>query len=164
MGIKKFWSPWPTLKLRNQQWHQFLPSFAIIYRMAIRVLTYGTFDMFHVGHVRLLKRARELGDELIVGLSTDAFNEKKHKSALFSYAERKEILEACRYVDRVIPESCWEQKAGDVEKFGVDVVVMGSDWEGDEHFESLKGLCKVVFLTRTENISTTSLKNELSNA
>ena len=127
-----------------------------------RVLTYGTFDMFHVGHVRLLKRARALGDELIVALSTDEFNRQKHKSALFSYEERKEILEACKYVDCVIPESRWDQKQSDVIDNDVDIVVMGSDWEGDVHFENLKGLCKVVYLPRTQNISTSSLKYELS--
>lgn len=129
--------------------------------MMKRVLTYGTFDLLHYGHIRLLKRARALGDYLIVALSTDAFNAVKHKDAYHDYATRKEILEAIRYVDLVIPEENWEQKRNDVREYKVDVVVMGSDWEGNEKFESLRDLCDVIYLDRTEGISTTQIKEDL---
>ena len=131
------------------------------YKGIRRVLTYGTFDLLHYGHVRLLKRAAELGDYLIVALSTDEFNASKGKSSFYSYGVRKEILEAIRYVDLVIPEENWEQKISDVEKYNVDVVVMGSDWAGSDRFEYLKDYCDVVYLDRTEGISTTDVKKEL---
>ncbi|TMN92331.1 glycerol-3-phosphate cytidylyltransferase [Pseudoalteromonas phenolica] len=124
------------------------------------VLTYGTFDLFHRGHVRILKRLSQLGDKLIVGLSTDEFNAGKGKRSLFSYEERKEILESCRYVDKVIPESDWAQKKLDVVKYNVDIFGMGSDWAGK--FDELKDLCEVVYLDRTEDISTTDIKQSLS--
>jgi len=124
------------------------------------VITYGTFDLFHVGHVRLLKRLRELGDKLYVGISTDNFNKRKGKESFFSYDERYEILNACRYVDFVFPESNWEQKVEDVEKYEVDIFAMGDDWEGK--FDFLKDKCQVLYLPRTENISTTEIKKELS--
>lgn len=123
------------------------------------VLTYGTFDLLHVGHVRLLKRAKELGEYLIVGLSTDEFNEMKHKSSFLPFEQRKEILEAIKYVDLVIPETCWEQKTADVQEHSVDVFVMGDDWEGE--FDFLKEYCEVVYLPRTHNISTSTLKGKL---
>ena len=126
-----------------------------------RVLTYGTFDLFHYGHVRLLKRASELGDYLIVALSTDDFNKGKGKDSFYSYGVRKEILEACRYVDLVIPENNWDQKKIDIETYKVDVVVMGSDWEGDERFEQLRSLCEVRYLSRTDNVSSTEIKESL---
>lgn len=131
------------------------------YKGIRRVLTYGTFDLLHYGHVRLLKRAAELGDYLIVALSTDEFNASKGKSSFYSYGVRKEILEAIRYVDLVIPEENWEQKIDDVEKYNVDVVVMGGDWAGSDRFEYLKDHCEVVYLDRTEGISTTDVKKEL---
>lgn len=131
------------------------------YKGIRRVLTYGTFDLLHYGHVRLLKRAAELGDYLIVALSTDEFNASKGKSSFYSYGVRKEILEAIRYVDLVIPEENWEQKISDVEKYNVDVVVMGGDWAGSDRFEYLKDYCDVVYLDRTEGISTTDVKKEL---
>ena len=125
------------------------------------VITYGTFDLLHKGHINILKRAKELGDYLIVGVSTDEFNELKHKEAFFSYEDRKFILESIKYVDKVIPEETWEQKEKDIKKYGVDIFVMGSDWEGK--FDELNNFCKVVYLPRTKNISTTLIKTKLSN-
>ncbi|MDD9147227.1 MULTISPECIES: glycerol-3-phosphate cytidylyltransferase [unclassified Sporolactobacillus] len=124
-----------------------------------RVLTYGTFDLLHYGHINLLKRARALGDYLIVGLSTDEFNALKHKEAYHSFEHRKLILEAIRYVDLVIPEKNWEQKIDDVQNYHVDVFVMGDDWKGK--FDFLKEYCQVVYLPRTVGISTTKIKQDL---
>lgn len=126
-----------------------------------RVLTYGTFDLLHYGHIRLLKRAKALGDYLIVALSTDEFNEIKGKKAYHSYETRKQMLEAIRYVDLVIPEERWEQKIADVQKYDVDIVVMGSDWTGSDRFDYLKDYCELVYLDRTEGISTTQIKRDL---
>lgn len=124
-----------------------------------RVITYGTYDLLHWGHIRLLKRARALGDYLIVALSTDEINEFKGKKAYHSYEERKLMLEAIRYVDLVIPENDWEQKRGDIVKFNVDVFAIGDDWEGK--FDYLEDLCEVVYLPRTDGISTTKIKQDL---
>lgn len=124
-----------------------------------KVITYGTFDLFHVGHVNILRRAKELGDYLIVALSSDEFNAIKNKKAYYSYEDRKKILEAIRYVDEVIPEFTWEQKIKDVQEHDVDVFVMGDDWEGK--FDFLKEYCEVVYLPRTEGISTTKIKEDL---
>ncbi|MES2474363.1 MAG: glycerol-3-phosphate cytidylyltransferase [Verrucomicrobiota bacterium] len=125
------------------------------------ILTYGTFDLLHIGHINLLKRARALGDRLIVALSTDEFNlTEKNKVCINSYADRKVILESLRFVDLVIPEENWEQKHTDVEKHGVDIFTMGDDWEG--HFDFLKDRCEVVYLTRTANISTTEIKQTIA--
>ena len=126
-----------------------------------RILTYGTFDLLHYGHIRLLKRAKALGDYLIVALSTDEFNAQKGKKAYHNYETRKKMLEAIRYVDLVIPEECWEQKISDVQKYDVDIVVMGSDWAGSDKFDYLKDYCEVVYLDRTEGISTTKIKKDL---
>jgi len=126
-----------------------------------RILTYGTFDLLHYGHIRLLKRAKELGDYLIVALSTDEFNKIKGKDAYHSYQTRKEVLEAIRYVDLIIPEDCWEQKIDDVITYHVSIVVMGSDWKNSDKFEYLKEYCEVVYLDRTENISTTKIKDDI---
>lgn len=126
-----------------------------------RVLTYGTYDLLHYGHIRLLKRAKELGDYLIVAVSTDEFNETKGKKAYHDYETRKKMLEAVRYVDLVIPENDWNQKIDDVKKYYVDVAVMGEDWKGHEKFEALKDYCEVVYLPRTEGVSTTKIKKEL---
>lgn len=126
-----------------------------------RILTYGTFDLLHYGHIRLLKRAKALGDYLIVAVSTDEFNAGKGKSSYHNYETRKEMLEAIRYVDLVIPEETWEQKKDDVLNYKVDVVVMGGDWAGSDRFEYLKEYCDVVYLDRTEGISTTQIKKEL---
>ena len=127
-----------------------------------RILTYGTFDLLHNGHIRLLKRAKARGDYLIVALSTDEFNKIKGKKSYYSYEKRKEMLEALRFVDLVIPEKSWEQKASDIKKYEVDEVVMGSDWKDSDKFEYLKEYCDVVYLDRTEGISTTKVKNDLS--
>lgn len=124
-----------------------------------KVITYGTYDLLHMGHINLLRRARELGDYLLVVLSTDEFNAIKHKSAYHSYEDRKGILEAIRYVDEVIPETCWEQKISDVVDNEIDVFVMGDDWAGQ--FDFLKEYCEVVYLPRTDGISTTKIKNDL---
>ncbi len=127
----------------------------------IRVLTYGTYDLLHYGHINLLRRAKELGDYLIVGLSTDAFNEIKGKTAFHDYETRKRMLEAVRYVDLVIPEDTWEQKLDDVKTYQVDVVVMGSDWKDSPRFEYLRDYCKVVYLDRTPGISSSDIKDKL---
>lgn len=124
-----------------------------------RVITYGTYDLLHYGHINLLKRARDLGDELIVALSTDEFNRKKHKSSYHKYQERKLILEAIRYVDKVIPEQDWKQKIEDVKKYDIDIFVIGDDWKGE--FDFLKDYCEVVYLPRTEGISTSIIKDDL---
>ena len=126
-----------------------------------RILTYGTFDSLHYGHIRLLKRAKALGDYLIVALSTDEFNEIKGKKAYHNYETRKLMLEAIRYVDLVIPEENWEQKINDVKEYKADIVVMGSDWAGSDRFNYLTDYCEVVYLDRTEGISTTKIKEEL---
>lgn len=126
-----------------------------------RVLTYGTYDLLHYGHIRLLQRAASLGDYLIVALSTDGFNALKGKKSFYSYEVRREMLEAIRYVDLVIPETHWEQKASDVERYCVDVVCMGGDWKGDPRFEALRNQCEVVYLDRTDGISTTEVKGRL---
>lgn len=124
-----------------------------------RVITYGTFDLIHYGHINLLERARRLGDYLIVGLSTNEFNAIKNKKCYFSYEERKRLLEAIRYVDLVIPEEAWEQKVSDIKLYQIDTFVIGDDWEGK--FDELKSLCEVVYLNRTPEVSTTKIKSEL---
>lgn len=125
-----------------------------------RIITYGTFDLLHYGHINLLRRAKELGDYLIVALSTDEFNwNEKQKECYFSYDERKNLLEAIRYVDLVIPEKCWEQKKTDVREYHVDTFVIGDDWQGK--FDFLKDGCNVVYLARTPEISTTQIKIDL---
>ena len=126
-----------------------------------RVLTYGTFDLLHYGHINLLRRAKALGDYLVVAVSTDDFNELKGKKAYHNYETRKMMLEAVRYVDLVIPEENWEQKIDDVKKYDIDIVVMGSDWAGSDRFDYLKDYCEVVYLPRTEGVSTTQIKEEL---
>jgi glycerol-3-phosphate cytidylyltransferase len=123
------------------------------------VLTYGTFDVLHTGHINLLRRARELGDRLIVGLSTDEFNAGKHKTSLLDYDNRKSVLEAIRYVDLVIPETRWEQKVADVREHKVDIFVIGDDWAGE--FDFLSELCEVRYLARTADISSTLVKQTL---
>ena len=124
-----------------------------------KVITYGTFDLLHIGHINLLRRAKALGDYLIVAVSTDEFNAGKHKEAYHSFEDRKAILEAIKYVDEVIPETSWDQKIKDVQDNNVDVFVMGNDWEGK--FDFLKDYCEVVYLPRTEGISSTKIKNDL---
>ncbi|EOQ19535.1 MULTISPECIES: glycerol-3-phosphate cytidylyltransferase [Bacillus cereus group] len=124
-----------------------------------KVITYGTFDLLHWGHINLLKRAKDLGDYLIVAVSSDEFNKLKNKKSYHSYENRKMILEAVRYVDEVIPEHNWEQKVKDVVNHDVDIFVMGDDWEGE--FDELDEYCEVVYLPRTAGISTTKIKKEL---
>ncbi|MBO5896831.1 MAG: glycerol-3-phosphate cytidylyltransferase [Clostridia bacterium] len=126
-----------------------------------RILTYGTFDLLHYGHIRILKRAKELGDYLVVALSTDEFNATKGKKAYHSYETRKKMLEAIRYVDLVIPENNWEQKIQDIKDYKIDVCVMGDDWAGSDKFDYLKEYCEVKFLERTPGVSTTMIKNDL---
>ncbi len=127
-----------------------------------RILTYGTFDLLHYGHIRILKRAKELGDYLVVAISTDEFNAIKGKKAYYDYETRKKMLEAIRYVDLVIPEETWEQKIRDVKEYHIDVVVMGDDWAGSDKFDYLKEYCEVKFLERTPGISTTQIKEDLN--
>jgi glycerol-3-phosphate cytidylyltransferase len=125
-----------------------------------RVITYGTYDMLHPGHINLLRRAREMGDYLVVALSTDEFNAVKNKESFYTYEERKLVVAAIRYVDEVIPEACWEQKIGDIRTHRIDLFVMGDDWTG--RFDFLKPYCEVVYLPRTEGISTSAIKTVLS--
>ncbi|SHH81077.1 glycerol-3-phosphate cytidylyltransferase [Clostridium grantii] len=124
-----------------------------------RIITYGTFDLLHYGHINLLKRAKKQGDYLIVALSSDEFNEMKGKKCYFSFEERKKLLESIRYVDLVIEETNWEQKIHDAKEYRVEKLVMGNDWEGK--FDYMKEYCEVVYLPRTPEISTTKIKNEL---
>lgn len=126
-----------------------------------RILTYGTYDLLHWGHIRLLQRARAQGDYLVVALSTEEFNEGKGKRTYHDFETRKLMLESVRYVDLVIPEDSWDQKIGDVQKYEIDAVVMGGDWAGDPRFEILKDYCEVVYLDRTEGISTSKIKEDL---
>ncbi|MCR5521547.1 MAG: glycerol-3-phosphate cytidylyltransferase [Lachnospiraceae bacterium] len=124
-----------------------------------KVITYGTYDLLHVGHINLLRRARELGDYLVVVVSSDEFNAIKGKKAYYSFEDRKKILEAIKYVDEVLPEYTWEQKIDDVVNNNIDVFVMGDDWKGK--FDFLKDYCEVVYLPRTEGISTSKIKEDL---
>lgn len=129
-----------------------------------RVITYGTFDLLHYGHINLLKRAKKLGDYLIVALSTDEFNwDEKGKKCYFSYEKRKELLEAIRYVDLVIPENGWDQKVSDMKEYHVDTFVMGDDWAGKFDFIEDETKANVVYLPRTPEISTTQIKKDLNN-
>lgn len=127
-----------------------------------RVITYGTYDVLHYGHINLLKRAKALGDYLIVVLSSDEFNAIKNKKSYYTYEQRKTILEACRYVDLVIPEYNWEQKIDDVQKYQADIFVMGDDWEGK--FDFLRDYCEVIYLPRTPDVSSTQTKGYLNNS
>lgn len=123
------------------------------------IITYGTFDMFHIGHLRLLRRLKEMADRVVVAVSTDEFNQVKGKKVLIPYEQRADIVSSLRYVDLVIPETNWEQKVTDIQQHQVDVFAMGNDWEGK--FDFLKAHCEVVYLDRTQNISTTDLKRSL---
>lgn len=126
-----------------------------------KVITYGTFDLLHFGHINILRRAKELGDYLIVGLSTDEFNwNEKKKKCYYPYSVRKQMLEAIKYVDEVIPEDNWEQKRSDIHKYNIDTFVMGSDWEGKFDFLKEEG-ANVVYFPRTEGISSTQIKSDL---
>jgi glycerol-3-phosphate cytidylyltransferase len=125
-----------------------------------KVLTYGTYDLLHDGHIHLLRRARELGDYLVVGLSTNEFNTLKHKEAIMTFDQRRLLLESLKYVDEVIPEETWEQKISDIQKHNISIFVMGNDWEGE--FDFLKDYCEVIYLPRTPDVSTTQLKQRIN--
>lgn len=124
------------------------------------VITYGTFDLFHVGHVRLLRRAKSLGDRLIVAVSTDEFNQQKGKRTIIPFEQRTEVVSACRFVDEVIPECSWDQKKDDIQHHRIGVFVMGNDWIGK--FDHLSEVCSVIYLDRTDNISSSQIKSELT--
>ena len=127
-----------------------------------RVITYGTFDLLHYGHINLLRRAKSLGDYLVVGLSTDEFNNKeKNKECYFDYENRKLLLDAVRYVDLVIPEENWEQKISDIQKYNIDVFVIGDDWKGEFDYLKDSGV-EVVYLPRTKEIATSKIKDDLN--
>lgn len=123
------------------------------------VLTYGTFDLLHYGHINLLRRAKKMGNYLIVGLSTDSFNKLKNKKSFYNFEDRKRLLQSIKYVDKIIPENSWEQKINDILKYKIDIFVMGDDWKGK--FDFLQSYCKVVYLKRTKNISSTKVKEYL---
>jgi glycerol-3-phosphate cytidylyltransferase len=123
------------------------------------VITYGTFDLFHIGHLRLLERLKSLGDTLIVGVSTDQFNDLKGKETVVPFAQRFEIVKSIKWVDMVIEENSWEQKKSDIVGYGADIFGIGSDWQGE--FDHLSELCEVVYLERTEGASSTQLKEQL---
>lgn len=125
-----------------------------------KILTYGTYDLLHFGHINLLKRAKELGDYLIVGVSTDEFNKLKGKKSYFSFEKREYMLGSVKYVDEIISENSWDQKIDDIKKHKIDIFVMGDDWKGK--FDYLKEYCEVVYLPRTEGVSTTEIKANLS--
>ncbi len=128
-----------------------------------RVITYGTFDLLHYGHINLLQTAKQYGDYLIVGLSTDEFNLlQKNKTSYFSYEKRKQLLEAIRYVDLVIPEENWEQKINDVKKYNIDTFVIGDDWTGKFDYLNTESGVEVVYLPRTPEVSTTQIKADLT--
>ncbi|WP_180079892.1 MULTISPECIES: adenylyltransferase/cytidyltransferase family protein [unclassified Acinetobacter] len=124
------------------------------------VITYGTFDLFHIGHLNLLQRMKALGDYLIVGVSTDEFNSLKKKKTIIKFEDRLQIVQGLKCVDLAIPESAWDQKVKDIKKYGVSIFGMGHDWAG--HFDELKEHCEVVYLPRTEGISSTQLKQSLN--
>ncbi len=125
-----------------------------------KVITYGTFDLFHIGHLEILRRAKALGDYLVVAISTDEFNwNEKCKQCVYPYEERAEIVAAIKYVDEVIPESCWEQKKVDIQRHRIDIFVMGDDWAGK--FDFLNDKCQVMYLPRTRGISSTEVKNNM---
>ncbi|SFA99447.1 Glycerol-3-phosphate cytidylyltransferase [Lentibacillus halodurans] len=123
-----------------------------------KIITYGTFDLLHPGHITLLRRAKEMGDYLIVGVSTDEFNRKKNKEAYHHFDNRKVIVEAIRYVDKVIPETNWDQKIDDIIQYDIDLFVMGNDWDGE--FDFLKRYCDVIYLPRTKGISSSKIKKD----
>jgi glycerol-3-phosphate cytidylyltransferase len=124
--------------------------------MGRTILTYGTFDLFHVGHLNILRKSKSLGEKLVVGISTDEFNETKGKKSHFSFSDRCAIVSACKYVDEVLPETNWNQKIDDIHKYSVDLFVMGDDWQGK--FDFLKKYCEVTYLPRTEGVSTTLIR------
>ncbi len=126
-----------------------------------KIITYGTYDLLTAGHVEHFRDAKAMGDYLIVGVSTDEFNAIKHKSSYLTYEERKFIVESIKYVDEVIPEEHWDQKPGDIKKYGIDIVAMGSDWEGDERFEKLREFCDVQYTHRSGKYSSTNFRKHV---
>lgn len=129
-------------------------------KLIINVITYGTFDLFHIGHLEILRRAKSLGSHLTVAVSTDRFNIKKNKKCVYPFEQRAAIVNAIKYVDRVIPEETWEQKTTDIKNYNIDIFVMGDDWKG--RFEKeLYGLCEIKYLERTKDISSTIIKNNV---
>ena len=124
-----------------------------------KIITYGTFDLFHIGHLRILKRVKNLGQHLTVAISTDEFNAVKGKKTLIPYEQRREIVENIKCVDQVIPETCWEQKEEDIKTLDIDIFAMGNDWEGK--FDFLLEHCEVVYLPRTDDISSTDIKKQM---
>ena len=128
-----------------------------------KVITYGTYDLITPGHIQHLKESKEMGDYLIVGLSTDRFNNIRHTQSYLSYEERKVVLEAIRYVDEVIPEEEWEQKKDDIKKYNIDILTMGSEWEGDNKFEKLKEYCEVRYTKRPYTWSSTEFRKTVDN-
>lgn len=126
-----------------------------------KVITYGTYDLLTAGHVEHFRDAKAMGDYLIVGVSTDEFNAIKHKSSYLTYEERKFVVESIKYVDEVIPENDWGQKPDDIKKYGIDIVAMGSDWEGDERFESLRQYCDVQYTKRSGKYSSTNFRGHV---
>jgi glycerol-3-phosphate cytidylyltransferase len=124
--------------------------------MGTNVITYGTFDLFHIGHLRLLQRLRALGDRLVVAVSTDEFNLKKNKRSFIPYEHRAEIVASLNIVDLVIPETCWEQKIDDIKRHDITIFGMGDDWAG--RFDELNSYCKVVYLPRTPDVSSTAIR------
>lgn len=127
-----------------------------------KVITYGTFDLLHYGHINLFRRAKALGDYLIVAVSTDEFNNLKGKKSFFNFEQRKSMVEAIKYVDQVIPEEKWEQKIDDVKKYNIDIFVIGDDWKGKFDFLKKEGI-DVVYLERTPEVSSTQIKQSLKN-
>lgn len=123
------------------------------------IITYGTFDMFHIGHLNLLRRLSEMADRVVVGVSTDQFNITKGKKTLIPYEQRAQIVDSIKYVDLVIPEENWEQKLADIKTYNIDIFAIGDDWKGK--FDFLSEFCEVHYLKRTKNISTTDLKRSL---
>lgn len=124
------------------------------------ILTYGTFDLFHIGHVNLLRRLRNLGDELVVGLSSDEFNSIKGKTTVMPFDQREAVLLSCKFVDRVFPEESWDQKPNDIKRESASIFAMGDDWAGK--FDELKEFCDVIYLPRTQDVSTTDIKRLVS--
>lgn len=151
-------------KYTNERWFLYdvvniISKFDFSFKKYNTCITYGTFDLFHHGHLQLLKRIKSMCSNLIVGVSTDEFNELKGKKCIIPYEQRAEIVSSVKYVDKVIPETMWEQKRFDIERFHVDCFVMGDDWKGK--FDLIRDTCDVVYLPRTEGISTTEIKDSL---
>jgi glycerol-3-phosphate cytidylyltransferase len=123
------------------------------------IITYGTFDLFHIGHLQILKRLKEMGDRLVVGVSTDDFNKEKGKKTIIPFSDRLEIIKSIKYVDEAFAEENWNQKVSDIKKYNAQTFAMGSDWTGK--FDHLKAHCTVLYLPRTDGISSTEIKKSL---